>query len=144
MLAVFSYTKTPHGHKMATEISGITSGYTHARKKEGSSSFSLSLKEVNPSQNLALHIVVHCSVAQLHPTLCNPMDCTTPVLLPSLSSEVCPSSCPLHQWCHPDISSSDTLFYCPTFSLVPCISLSRGAILSPHLIQSWWGTNKTP
>ena len=22
----------------------------------------------------------------------------------------CPSSCPLHQWCHPAISSSDTLF----------------------------------
>ena len=29
---------------------------------------------------------------------------------PSPSSEVCPSSCPLHRWCHPAISSSDTLF----------------------------------
>ena len=28
--------------------------------------------------------------------------------------EVCPSSCPLHQWCHPAISSSDALFaFCP-------------------------------
>ena len=27
--------------------------------------------------------------------------------------EVCPSSCPLHRWCHPTISSSDTLFFCP-------------------------------
>ena len=28
--------------------------------------------------------------------------------------EVCPSSCPLHWWCHPTISSSDTLFsFCP-------------------------------
>ena len=28
-------------------------------------------------------------------------------------SEVCPSSCPLHLWCHPAISSSDTLFSSP-------------------------------
>ena len=28
----------------------------------------------------------------------------------SLSPEVCPSSCPLHQWCHPAISSFDALF----------------------------------
>ena len=33
---------------------------------------------------------------------------------PSPSSEVCPSSCPLHWWCHPAISFSDTLFsLCP-------------------------------
>ena len=29
---------------------------------------------------------------------------------PSPSQGVCPSSCPLHQWCHPAISSSDTFF----------------------------------
>ena len=33
---------------------------------------------------------------------------------PSPSSRVCPSSRSLHQWCHPSISSSDTLFsFCP-------------------------------
>ena len=32
---------------------------------------------------------------------------------PSSSPEVCPSSCPLHLWCHPAISSSDTLFSSP-------------------------------
>ena len=33
---------------------------------------------------------------------------------PSPSPKVCPSSCPLHQWCHPAISSSDDLFsLCP-------------------------------
>ena len=33
---------------------------------------------------------------------------------PSPSPEVCPSSCPLHQWCHPAVSSSDSLFsFCP-------------------------------
>ena len=33
---------------------------------------------------------------------------------PSPSPKVCPSSCPLHGWCHPTISSSDALFsFCP-------------------------------
>ena len=35
-------------------------------------------------------------------------------LYPSPSPKVCPSSCPLHQWCHPAISSSDIPFsFCP-------------------------------
>ena len=47
------------------------------------------------------------SVAQSCPTLCNPMDCSTPGFpvhyqLPELTSNSCPSS----QWCHPAISSS--------------------------------------
>ena len=34
---------------------------------------------------------------------------------PSPSPKVCPSSCPLHPWCHPAISSSDALFsFCPS------------------------------
>ena len=32
---------------------------------------------------------------------------------PSPSPKVCLSSCSLHQWCHPALSSSDTLFFCP-------------------------------
>ena len=33
---------------------------------------------------------------------------------PSPSPEVCSSSCPLHWWCHPTVSSSITLFsFCP-------------------------------
>ena len=35
-------------------------------------------------------------------------------LCSSPSPEVCPSSCPLHWWCHPAISSSDAVFsFCP-------------------------------
>jgi len=35
-------------------------------------------------------------------------------LCPSSSPKVCPSSCLLHQWCHPAISSTDALFsFCP-------------------------------
>ena len=37
----------------------------------------------------------------------------TRLLCRPLSSEVCPNSCPLSQWCHPTISSSVTLFSCP-------------------------------
>ena len=32
---------------------------------------------------------------------------------PSLSPGVCPSSCPLHWWCHSAIWFSDPLFFCP-------------------------------
>ena len=32
---------------------------------------------------------------------------------PSPSPKVCSSSCPLHQWCHPAISSCGVLFFCP-------------------------------
>ena len=53
-----------------------------------------------------------CFVTQLCPTLCDPMDCST--FCPWLSPRVCLSSCSLHQWCHPAISSSDALFsFCP-------------------------------
>ena len=40
----------------------------------------------------------------------------TRLLCPSLSLEVCSSSCPLSQWCHPTISSSDEIYH--TYSSV--------------------------
>ena len=47
------------------------------------------------------------SVAQSCPTLCNPMNRSTPGLpCPSPTPGVYPNSCPLSQWCHPTISSS--------------------------------------
>ena len=51
------------------------------------------------------------SVAQLCPTLCNPMNpCPSPT--PRVHSNSCPSS----QWCHPDISSSVVPFSsCPQY-----------------------------
>ena len=55
-----------------------------------------------------------CSVTQSCLTLCDPMDCSTPGPCPSPSPKVCLSSCPLHQWCYPAISPSDSLFsFCP-------------------------------
>ena len=40
------------------------------------------------------------------------LQCTRPPC-PSPSPGACPSSCPLHQWCHPAISSSEAPFFCP-------------------------------
>ena len=47
------------------------------------------------------------SVAQLCPTLCDPMDCSTPGLpVHHLLLELTQTHRPLSQWCHPTISSS--------------------------------------
>ena len=74
-------------------------------------------------------------------------------LCPSLSPKVCPSSCPLHQWCHPAISSSDALFpFCPksfpasgTFPMSQLLTLndkntgvSASASVPPTSIQGWF------
>ena len=71
---------------------------------------------------------------------------------PSWFPEVFPSSCPLHQWCHPDISSSDALFsFCPqsfpalrTFQMSLLfasddqnIGVSASASISPS--KEYWG-----
>ena len=46
-------------------------------------------------------------VAHSYPTLCNPMDCSTPELpCPSPTPGTCSDSCPSSQWCHPTILSS--------------------------------------
>ena len=52
-----------------------------------------------------------CSITQLCPILHNPMEgSTTGLPVP----HQLPSWCPSHQWCHPTISSSVTLFaFCP-------------------------------
>ena len=52
-----------------------------------------------------------CSIAKLCPTLCDPMDCSTPGFRPSLSLRVCSNLCPLSQWCHPTTRRSITIFF---------------------------------
>ena len=47
-----------------------------------------------------------CSVAKSCPTLCNPMDCSTPGFSDLHYLPVFSNSCPLKQWCNPTISSS--------------------------------------
>ena len=72
---------------------------------------------------------------------------------PSPSPKVCPSSCPLHRWCHPAISSSDALFSfcpqsfpasgtCPMSQLFSSDDQNTGASASssvlPRNIQGWF------
>ena len=71
---------------------------------------------------------------------------------PSISPRVWPSSCSLHQWCSPAISSSDTLFsFCPQSfpesgtSPMSCLfasddtntGASASASILPVKIQGW-------
>ena len=70
---------------------------------------------------------------------------------PSSSPRVCPSLCSLHQWCHPAISSSDALFFCPqsfpvsgTFPMShlftsddPNTGASASGSVLPMNIQDW-------
>ena len=61
-------------------------------------------------------LMVFSSVAQLCPTLCDPMNCSMHARppCPSPTSRVHSNSCPLSQWCRPAISSSVVPFSsCP-------------------------------
>ena len=83
---------------------------------------------------------------------CNPMNCSTPDLCPSLSPGACSNACPLSQWCHPTISSSVVPFSClqsfptsgafPVSQLFASGGLSIGGSLSssvlPVNIQGWF------
>ena len=71
---------------------------------------------------------------------------------PSPSPKVCPSSCPLHWWCHPATSSSDVLFsFCPQSFPASRTSMSQlfasddqntgasaSASILPMSIQDWF------
>ena len=79
--------------------------------------------EAVPSDKACTHMLTanqllasapYCSLAQLHLTPCDPMDCSIlGFLVLHHLSRVCPNSCPLNQWCHPTISFSVTPFSCP-------------------------------
>ena len=76
----------------------------------------------------------------------------TSPLCSSPSPKVCPSSCLLRRWCHPAISSSDALFFCPqsfpaseTFPLSQLFTsndqitgVSASASVLPISIQDWF------
>ena len=93
------------------------------------------------------------SIAQLCVTLCDPMDCSTPVILPSPTLGVYSTSCPLSRWCHPTISSSVIPFSnclqsfpasgsfqlsCFFASGDQSIGISASASILPMYIQDWF------
>ena len=74
------------------------------------------------------------SVAQSYPTLCNPMNCSTPGLpvhhqLPELNQ----NSCPLSRWCLPAISSSVV----PYFSCPQSLPASESFPMSQLFAWDW-------
>ena len=94
-----------------------------------------------------------CSVTQSYLTLWHHGLQQARPLCPSPSPEVCPSSCPLHQWCHPAISTSDVLLsFClqsfPASRNLPMSQLfasddqnttvSASASVLPMSIQGWF------
>ena len=50
---------------------------------------------------------------------------------PSASPGVCPSSCPLHQWCQPAISSSDALFSFCRWSFPASVTFPMRQVFAP-------------
>ena len=93
------------------------------------------------------------SITQLCPTLCNPVDCSTPGFpVPSPTPRACSDSCPSSWWCYPTISSSVVPFsFClqsfpvsgsfPMSQLFTLCGQSTGASASasvlPMNIQGW-------
>ena len=73
------------------------------------------------------------SVTQLCPTLCDPMDCSTPGFLVhhQLLPKTCSNSCPLSRWCHPTTSSSVV----PFSSCLQCFPVSESS-LGSHFFPS--------
>ena len=57
-----------------------------------------------PSSLIHISNCCCCSGTKSCPTVCNPMNCSTPDF--SFTPRVCSNSCPLSQWYHPIISSS--------------------------------------
>ena len=74
-----------------------------------------------------IHTAVHCSVAQLCPTLCDPWLQHARLPCPSPSPRICWNSCPSSQWCHPTISSSVVFFSC--LQSFPTESFSNESVL---------------
>ena len=74
---------------------------------------------------------VYSSVAQLCPTICNPMDCSTPGFPIHHHLLEFTQSCPLSQWCHPTMS----------FSVVPFSSCLQSFLSSRSFQMSQFFTS---
>ena len=105
------------------------------------------------SEILNWYNIQFSSVTQLCPTLCNPMDCSTPGFPVHDQLRVYSNSCPLSWWCHPNISSfvaplSSCLQSFPALGSFPMSQLftsggqstgvSASASVLPMNIQHWF------
>ena len=78
------------------------------------------------------------SVAQLCPTLCEPVDCSMPGFPVLHYLPVCSNSYPLSQWCHPTISSSTALFSFCLWSFLASGSFST--VWKNRILHHWLST----
>ena len=86
---------------------------------------------------LFMNLVIHCPVAELGLTLCDPMYLQhSRIPCPSLSPGVCSNSCSLSQWCHLSILSSISPFSSHLKSF-----LATGSF--PMNIQGWFSLGLT-
>ena len=74
-----------------------------------------------------------CSTAKSCPTLCNPVDCSTPGSHLPPSPGVCSSLCPWRRWCHPAISPS----FRPLL-LLPSVFLASGSFSTESALRVRW------
>ena len=74
----------------------------------------------------------HCcrSVTKSYPTLCYPMNCSTPASPVHHYPRICSNSCLLSQWCHPTISSSVIPFFSCTQSFPESVFSSESFFTS--------------
>ena len=102
---------------------------------------------------LPLNIAVCCSVTKFCLTLCDPMNCSTTILL---CSEVCSHSCPFSWWCHSTASSSFASSPALNLSSIRVFTVSRlltlghqnigastSASVLPKNIQGWFSLGLT-
>ena len=106
---------------------------------------------------MCISFSICCSVTQSCPTLCNPMDCSTPGLPVCHQLPEFTHSCPFSQWCHPTISSSVVPFSClqsfpasGSFQMSQFFALGRqrvgvsaSAWVLPMNIQDWFSLRWT-
>ena len=110
-------------------IEGIT-GHTILTKSSRLKSLLLyisivnSLLSVHSPSVLSFSIMMCCSMAELCPTLCDPMDCSTPGFPALLSPGACSNSYPLSRWCHPTTSSSHFSSHPQSFPASGCFPMN--------------------
>ena len=75
-------------------------------------------------------LIYQFSSVQLCPTLCNPMNCSTPGPLSITNSGVHPNSWPSSRWCYPTISSSVVPFSFCLQSLPASGSIQMGQLFT--------------
>ena len=115
-------------------------------------SFKCTVKWIHYTWTHIYSLCCCCSVTHSCPTLWDPWTAAHQASGPSQSPRVCPSSCSLHWWCCPTISSSDTLFSCPqlfpasgTFPISQLFisgdqnpGASASALVLPKSTQGWF------